>query len=376
MLRVELIQNPVEWETYREEWNRLAGDRLTRSCEWLRSWWDAYKTEYRLSILRVAREGETVAFFPIARHQTLHHGETICFLGSGKACSDDMGILMAEDVGEEVSAVLADYFRFPSGRTVQWDHMDFDGVRTDDPWMGRFLERLLKDERITVERRPSLNCWGVSVADGWDAYLSTLSKRVRRMWNDTERYLAGESQFAVATTMDESIAFAGKIKEMHQSRWEERGIVGCFGSSNFETFLMKTIQSMWDYSESGRPGRRSPFISLITIDGVAASGMVGFIFDDTLNVYLTGMNTDFISYRPGWQTSFCGIRGAIERGCRRIDFMRGDEDYKERLGAAPSKQERWIIASPRLVSQLRNTAYYTAIGIRNWTQGWFASPPR
>ena len=365
MLVVEIITNPEDWASYREEWNRFAGDKLTRSYDWLRAWWDGYHHNYQLFVLRASRDGETIAFFPLARQQKFVHGQTICFLGSGKACTDDVGILVSPQHFDEVAKTFADFLtKLSYSPGHHWDHLDFDGVRSDDVPMNLFLSRLEQNATLKIERRPSLNCWKVDISAGWEPYVASLSKRVRKMWGDTKRYLESESTFQVASGERETIEFVETIAELHQRRWQERGIVGCFGTDNFESFLKQLLSRL---SEPNGFGNR-PFVTLVKINNEPASGVIGFIYQGNLNVYLTGMSPEFFNYRPGWHASFCTIREAANLGCKMVDFMRGDEDYKPRLGAESHPQERWIIASPRIISKLRNKAYYTAIGIRDLTK--------
>jgi CelD/BcsL family acetyltransferase involved in cellulose biosynthesis len=360
-VQVETIDNVEQWERHKRDWHRLHGNRLNRSYPWLRAWWDAYQKDYRLEILRAHRNGETIAFFPIARRRNWVLGETICLMGSGKACSDDLGILVLKEDIEEAVIAFADCFLGEKTKTEGWDHFDFDGIRKGDPAMEAFFGRLEASNKVRIERRVGPNCWEASIDKGWTPYVKSLSRRVRKMLTQTENLQETIGGFRVAQTLEEANEMAQVIADLHQGRWAERGINGCFGTTSFESFLLKTLASLWDESDS----TNRPFVSLVTVNEVPAGGMIGFRYAGTLYVYLTGMNTKFDEFRPGWQTSFCSIREAAAMDCKSVDFMRGDEGYKPRLGALPHAQERWIVCSHRWKSKLRNWAYYRAIDIRD-----------
>lgn len=361
VLQVERIGSVEDWENYQSEWHRLHGNRLNRSYPWLRAWWDAYKSDYRLEILRAHRDGQTVAFLPMARRRNWVLGETICLMGDGKACSDDLGILVSSDDEGEAAQAFADYFIGDKAQAERWDHFDLDGIRKGDPAMEAFVQRLQDSDEVKIERRAGLNCWEASIDQGWTPYVKSLSRRVRKMLEQTEGWQQSVSTFRVAQSLAEANEMAQIIADLHQGRWAERGINGCFGTTSFESFLLKAMSSLWDESDS----TNRPLVTLVTVKGEPAGGLIGFRYGGTLYIYLTGMNTKFFEFRPGWQTSFCSIREAAALGCKSVDFMRGDEDYKPRLGGLPHVQERWIIGGPRWRSKLRNWAYYRAIDIRD-----------
>lgn len=360
-LKIDVVSTTVEWEGIQSSWERLHGNRLNRSYPWLRSWWDAYQDEYKLHILRASFHGETIAIMPLARSKRWLLGETLCFLGNGKACSDDLGILVRPEHALPAAHAFADHLLENKSSSYKWDHLDFDGIRKGDPAMEAFYDRMRASNSKAIERRAGLSCWQASIEHGWQPYIKSLSRRVRKMLEQTEGWQESVSTFRVAESLAEAKELAQVIADLHQGRWAERGINGCFGTTSFESFLLKAMESLWNEEDA----TNRPMVSLVTVHGEPAGGMIGFRYAGILYVYLTGMNTKFLEYRPGWQTSFCSIREAATYGCHSVDFMRGDEDYKPRLGGLPNVQERWIIGGPRWTSQLRNWGYYQAIGVRN-----------
>ncbi|XZE35147.1 GNAT family N-acetyltransferase [Pirellulaceae bacterium SH501] len=360
-IHVERIECVEVWEKYEHDWHRLHGNRLNRSYPWLRAWWDAYQKDYRLEILRAQRDGETVAFLPMARQRRWVLGETLCLMGNGKACSDDLGILVSNEDAEQAAFAFVEYFIGEKAKAKSWDHFDLDGVRRGDPAMEAFIGRLQESNNVKIERRAGLNCWEASIDQGWTPYVKSLSRRVRKMLEQTEGWQQTVSTFRVAKSLEEANEMAQIIADLHQGRWAERGINGCFGTTSFESFLLNAMASLWDESDS----TNRPLVTLVTVNGEPAGGLIGFRYSGTLYIYLTGMNTKFFDFRPGWQTSFCSMREAVALGCNRVDFMRGDEDYKPRLGGLPHVQERWIVGGPNWKSKIRNWAYYRAIEVRD-----------
>jgi CelD/BcsL family acetyltransferase involved in cellulose biosynthesis len=71
-------------------------------------------------------------------------------------------------------------------------------------------------------------------------------------------------------------------------------------------------------------------------------------------------------HRPGWMLNGECIKLALQAGKKRINFLRGDEEYKARLGADPTEQHRWVATSPRFWPRIRKSAIRTGVELRNW----------
>jgi CelD/BcsL family acetyltransferase involved in cellulose biosynthesis len=367
MLNVELITNSADWKNLRTEWNRLAGDRLCRRFDWLYAWWEANHDDYDLSIVKLTTANGKFAFLPLAKQRAWIAGDCLVWLGSGKACSDDMGMLSEEHDTEEAAVGFAKFLSEQS-RGMTWDRLDLDGVRADDVGMNRLLDVLhATDSNTQTERRPSLSCWVVELKDDWQSQYDGFSKRVRKLFRQCSGFHEGKSLFEIAQTPEQAMEFLRDIESIHQSRWGERGISGCFSSTHFMEFTIHAIQATWT-DEINRP-----YICRLSSGEVPIAGLVTFGLGDTLSVYLSGMNPEFSSIRPGWQMNFSIIQLAIERGYRHLDMMRGDEEYKAWLGGVPCTQERWIITASRWSSQLRGRVYSTAASVKHWATN-FCTP--
>ena len=365
MVNIELITCSSEWRAQRTEWNRLAGNRMCRRFDWLHAWWEANQEDYELSIIKLTTAQGSVAYLPLAKQRAWIAGNCLVWIGSGKACSDDMGMVCEHDDMEIAADGFAKYLSEDS-RGLAWDRLDLDGVRADDFGMNLFLNRLSEaDSSIQSERRPSLSCWIVSLHENWEMQYDGFSKRVRKLYRQCLGFHEGKSSFEIAETPEQAIEFLKDIEAIHQSRWGEVGIDGCFSSAHFMGFATRAIQSTW-CDETNRP-----YICRLSAGDVPIAGSVTFGNGETLSMYLSGMNPEYSAIRPGWQMNFSMIQLAIQRGYRYLDMMRGDEEYKAWLGGVPHAQERWIITAPRWSSQLRSRVYNTAASVKHWATKFY-----
>jgi CelD/BcsL family acetyltransferase involved in cellulose biosynthesis len=77
----------------------------------------------------------------------------------------------------------------------------------------------------------------------------------------------------------------------------------------------------------------------LVIDGQALGMTMAFRFDHVVYLFNMGIAPEMRSVSPGIVTLALDIRAAIEENGKSYDFMRGDEDYKYRLGA----KERYTV---------------------------------
>jgi CelD/BcsL family acetyltransferase involved in cellulose biosynthesis len=72
-------------------------------------------------------------------------------------------------------------------------------------------------------------------------------------------------------------------------------------------------------------------------------GYMNFVAQNRIWVYNSGFDPDHFALSPGWVLMGYLIQWAIERGLEAIDFMRGDEDYKYRLGGSDRYVHRLVL---------------------------------
>ena len=378
MLRVECIRELSSLTSIQNDWNRLSNGMTMRRPSWLLSWWDAYQESHRLCVLvALSDDNQVRGIMPLAETRNLLTGSTLVFMGSGKVCSDEQGILCENGYGEETADAFANWLAV-SSECLQWDHLNLDGIRDSDDVMKRFGQTLCSATQSTITYRSGPSCWKANLEGGLDTYRASLSKRARKILKEASVELSsGRSRFHLAETLDDSNLLLPEISRVHQMRWKERGIEGCFSEGTFTQFLETATKKLWNdpwalktettAKHDAIQGNRV-HIAVLEIAHQTAAGAFCFRDRNSLSVYLIGMNPEFAQSKPGWQLLYGCIEHAINLECDSIDFLRGDEEYKGRLGGVPSSQQRWVVPSSRWASKLRFAAYRAASEVKTWWQ--------
>ena len=74
------------------------------------------------------------------------------------------------------------------------------------------------------------------------------------------------------------------------------------------------------------------WLGFLEIDGTKAAATLCFDYRNKLWGYNSGVSRDFMDLSPGWVIMGHTIQWCCEHGRYEFDFMRGDEEYKYRMG--------------------------------------------
>ena len=169
-------------------------------------------------------------------------------------------------------------------------------------------------------------CWRIMLPHSWDEYLAGLSKRCRRLLRQQQKdwIESGRAKFQVISEPDQIQPALQDLIRLHTARRATLGCPGCFETAHFTEF-------MYDVSEQAMADQRL-LLTRLTLDGRLAGCGLGFLGKSTLYAYQCGIEPELAESRPGWLLNQFLIRHAMEQGWEQLDFLRGNEAYKSRLG--------------------------------------------
>jgi CelD/BcsL family acetyltransferase involved in cellulose biosynthesis len=150
--------------------------------------------------------------------------------------------------------------------------------------------------------------------------------------------------------MSESILSA--FFHLHGQRNAMRGLASQFPPTHRE-FHARLVAR-------GRPGR-GPAAVLAEHEGRTIGVRYGFLWLDVFAAFHMGWGPEWAPYSLGTALDIHGIRLARTAGARVYDLLRGDEDYKYRLGAVDRVDETWLVPT-RLRGRLFGLKYRLKAG--------------
>ena len=344
-------------------WNQLATNPLQR-WEWLGSWWFAYQREYQFSVLSVRRDGQPIAFAPWCIEKRLSTGRTIQFLGSGKACTDHLSLLVRPEDTNLVCESIANWLVHAGSkankelpRTHLWDSIELIGVDATDAPINCLTESL-QNARLDVRRSEGTGCYVIDLPSEWDDYVKMRSKSGRREIRQSLKNVdSGKITVQIVKNEQELAGLWDLFVALHQRRRHASGTTGCFDHPPFGLFLRKAAGELL----------KAGLLQLVVAkaDGVPVATQFAIVDEDTWYFYQSGMEPDAAELRPGLSVFCHAIRETIQIGRKRFDMMRGDEPYKPRWRAELQPAQEIRVCSPRFAAQLRNQVYSAGLAFKN-----------
>ncbi|MBI1987038.1 MAG: GNAT family N-acetyltransferase [Nitrospinae bacterium] len=321
---IQEFEGAMGFEVLQEEWDWLAGQSSTATFfstrEWLRHWWNCFGTQGDLWLVAIrSPAGELWGLAPWFVHSAEGGQRVIRRLGNVNTC-DYMDLLVHRDhEGPTLKAL--------------WDHLE---ERLD---CGDFLElRAIPDSSPTLVLIPSLaksagyevwleleeSCPGIQLPEDWETYLGHLGQKDRHELRRKLRRAEQRAQLAFYTLEETE-----PIREAMPSFLELHAKSGAskaeFMDPQMKRFFLSLPEAL------GPVGQIQ--LSFLSADGHRIAGLLCLRYRETLYVYNSGYDPDYSPLSPGIILVARVIQEAIERGYRRVDFLRGREAYKYRFGA-------------------------------------------
>lgn len=222
--------------------------------------------------------------------------------------------------GEEVAA---------SSGILEWLREDltpaatFWGLPNDSPMRFALLQ-IPEATGWQAEESPEAVCPGADLPGDFESFVASLPKHdrheLRRKMRNFEA--AGETASASFTAPGEVSAGMDTLFDLMRRSRDDKAE---FLTPAMEAFFRDLAATFAELSLVR--------LSQLTLDGQPAGMTLSFDDGQTSYLYNSGFEPDQRALAVGLVSKAYAIREAIELGRKRFDFLRGDEEYKRRLGA-------------------------------------------
>ena len=335
-------------------WDRLAA-HSERPCPfmtwaWHRAWTAAVEKHEvaaaQAVVLRSAM-GDVEAVFPFRLHRTRFLGASVSTMAwaiGDLGCPDHLDLLASREAHlDALVAVLED---------VPWEIIRLGNLAEGAPRMEQFCAACER-RGWTVQRAPLWPCPYLDLPETWEAYLSTLSAHGRHAIRRKERKVQREHH-AVVTEYGQGRLDEGlhHLQRLHSLRWEGGGV-----------FRDRAVERLQRGFAAELAERDQLWLVTLDLDGAPAAAWYGFALGDTVYHYQSGRDPRWERDRVGTVLQGLMIRRAIERGYRRLDFLRGEEPYKA----------EWTLTTRRCYEVVVCRAAWRGVALRGFN--WIARHP-
>jgi CelD/BcsL family acetyltransferase involved in cellulose biosynthesis len=300
-------------ELLRQDWERLHDDDHPgapfRSFEWTDAWCRHFAAGRDLWLLEARREGRRVGLLPLYAERSLLGGTRIRLIGDGIVGSDYLGVIASREDQAACARAFASHLR---GAGV--DQLRLDDLLATDPLLAVFAGAAVA---------PRYPCPYLRLRGTFDAYLAARPSGAGAQWWRRLRWLEKRPghRVEVLTTPQEIAQGIEILLDLHRKRWALEGGSDAIDSKRVAAFHRHAALGL------ARAGRAR--ITVLSADGAPRAVLYGFRHGTRFSYYQSG-------HDPVWRARSVGtvilglvIRDCFDAGLTELDFLHGDESYKQ-----------------------------------------------
>ena len=336
------------------KWDDLIGQfqaTVFQDLNWLKNWWDfSYKDNFIPYIIQIKDEEKTIGIFPLYIDSIRFARMTFRILKPmGSGISDYLIPILSKNYAADDLLYMA--LKAIYEDRANWDYIEWEDV-PEDSELSRFLDsHHLK--RFILERNIEEVCPYFNIDGGIDELKQKISKKFLSEISRVERKLKREGtlEFSKVTKEEEIIPIMNKFFELHCKRWKNTTTPSEFRYEEKRNFLLSAAKSLF----------KSNLLHLRYIRFNEEIMVVHFGISDGIKsyLYLHAINIDFRKYSPGSLLVYYLILEAEQEGFQVVDFLRGDEGYKERWNTKEKFNIKYEFFNHSLKSRLFRFIFHT-----------------
>ncbi len=335
-MRIEGDRAASGFEALAAEWNsllkRCPSDTPFLTWEWQHTWW-TYLGEGELWLIAMRDESSGLAgLAPLYRTIDEAGRASLSIVGCVDV-SDYLDIIADGEQTEAVYAALLDFLG--SDDAPPWDVIELCNIPHTSPTHG-LMPKLAMARGYNAHTQVEDVCPVIDLPPTWDEYLASLDKKQRHEVRRKARRAQREAEvrwYIVDSSHDLSSETEAFI-ELHQQSNVDKDD---FMDEQMKTFFRAMIQAMY---EAGWLQ-----LAFIELDGQKAATILNFDYGNDILVYNSGYDPhNHAHLSPGMVLMGYCIQHAIELGREKFDFLRGNEEYKYRLGGRDTEVYRVTIS--------------------------------
>lgn len=311
------------------EWDDLLRrsytNRVFSTYEWQYTWWQAYEAGEQMIIACRDDDERLIGLAPWFIEQ--RPDERVVRSIGCVDVTDYVDVIIDRDYVQPVAALLAAFLAEQRGR---FDRINLCNIPEQSPTLIHFPPAL---QACGFETETELQevCPVIHLPGAWETYLESLDKKNRHELRRKLRRASGEGEavdwYFVGAQHDLNAELDKFLDLMAASQPAKAEFLA---NARNAAFMRAMTQVMAE--------RGWLQLSFLTVEGTPAAAYFNFDYGDGIQVYNSGLaHARFSHLSPGIVLLAHNIEHAIRLGRRDFDFLRGNEEYKYRMGAVDTK---------------------------------------
>lgn len=312
------------FDALESEWNNLLQRSITNtpfsSWQWHYHWWNAY-CPGDLWIITIRNDDDLlvgIGSFFIANED----GKRVVHFIGCEDVTDYLDFLVDTDYQDEVYTAFVDALKQHSDK---YDAIDLCNIPAESPTYGQFMQ-LLNNAGYDTDATRQEVCPVITLPDEFPKYIKSLDKKQSKELVRKIRIAQGQGDSVDWYIVDESHNLDEEIDKfltlMAASHPEKEAFLEDEAHVRFfKSIVPAAYEAGWLQ------------LNFLNVVGEPVATYLNFDYNNKILVYNSGLDPVKASQlSPGIVLLAYNIQHAIENGKDTFNFLRGDEEYKYRMG--------------------------------------------
>ena len=327
-MKLNAYTQETVFDDLQAEWNDLVGRSTTNTIfctwEWQSTWWRTYQPGKLWIVTCRDQSDKLVGIGSWFIHNV--EGERVLRTIGCVDVTDYVDLIIDATYAEQVQNCLA---TFLLEHADQFDRINLCNIPEASPTCSGFIA-MLQSKGFEAEMVLQEVCPIIPLPDEWEQYLEKLDKKERHEIRRKIRRAEGEADLqwvVVNDTHNQPAMYQQFIDLMRASHPQKAKFLE---ESQNLAFFQEILPTLYEKGWLK--------LSFLMIDGVPSATYCDFDYNNQILVYNSGLQPDKNSHlSPGIVLLSYNIKDAIKAHRSVFDFLRGNENYKYRMGAQDTR---------------------------------------
>ncbi len=328
-MKIELFTDSAVYDTIdADRWNGILRSAATNviflTWEWQSLWWRHVKPGEMLVLAFSDRDEGPQAIVPLFRSSAEDGSQVLSIIGC-EDISDYLDFIVPPPFEDAVCSQLLAFIT--SSDAPYWDRIQLCNLPGNSTAL-RVLADHARKAGLQVETRVQARCPSIELPKSWDEYLAGLDKKQRH-----------ELRRKMRKAEAEAASWRVSDPRLHDLASDMESFVTLHRLSDPDKnlFMDAAMQAFFFDMAQAISQRGWLHLSFLERGDEQIAGLLSFDYNNHFQVYNSGYDASrHGALSPGIVLIGYCIRHAIELQRHTFDFLRGEEEYKYRLGARPT----------------------------------------
>ena len=336
------------WEVLKEKFHEVT---IFQDINWIKSWWEYLNKQKEVHpyIIEIKSKDTTIGIVPLYSSKIKYKGLELRVLRPfGAEHSDYVLPILSKNHSPDKLLHLA--FDKLYEDKISWDYIEWGDV-PEDSFLANYLNNEIEKKSPSIIRNTGAVCPNLNLDGSIEDIKLKLSKSLLKEVLKKERKLnqTGEVQFNKVKLKEEIGPVLNKFFELHCERWSDTSTPSVFRHKEARESALNLANTLFE--------NNLLFLVYLTYNNEIIGIDFGMSDGKKVYLYLHAINNKYRKSSPGNILTYHIILQAFREGHEIVDFLRGDEEYKNKWGTIDKVNLKYTIFNSSVKSLFLKMGY-------------------